>query len=104
MSVAVAGTTAFGVFGRGFTRVIRKIVRQLQVWDTDSCAFITLEPGVVLSECRIRRNNFARTDSGTETYVMEFRAANHRCTCPLFAFQPRTQAVDPNPARQVVST
>jgi hypothetical protein len=25
---------------------------------------------------------------------MEFRAADHKCTCPLFAFQPRTQAVE----------
>ena len=83
--------------------MIREIVRQLQVWDTDLCALITLEPGVVLSECRIRRNNFARTDSGTETYVMEFRAANHRCTCPLFAFQPRTQSVESSPAIETLS-
>ena len=74
--------------------MIREIVRQLQVWDTDSCAFVTLEPGAVLSECRIRRNHLYGTDSGAETYVMEFRAADHKCTCPLFAFQPRTQAVD----------
>ena len=74
--------------------MIREIVRQLQVWDTDSCAFVTLEPGAVLSECRIRRNAFVGADLGAETYVMEFRAADHKCTCPLFAFQPRTQAVE----------
>jgi hypothetical protein len=86
--------------------VIREIVRQLQVWDTDSCAFVMLEPGAVLSDCRIRRNPFAGADSGTETYVMEFRAADHKCTCPLFAFQPRTQTMDSNrdsnPARETL--
>ena len=98
------GTTAFGIQVRGFVRVIREIVRQLQVWDTDSCAFVTLEPGAVLSECRIRRNAFPGGDSGAETYVMEFRAADHKCTCPLFAFQPRTQAVDLNAVRETLST
>ena len=82
--------------------MLREIVRPLQVWDTDSCAFITLEPGAVLSECRIRRNDLAG-DSGAETYVMEFRAANHRCTCPLFAFQPRTQSVESSPALETLS-
>ena len=83
--------------------MIREIVRQLQVWDTDSCAFVTLEPGAVLSDCRIRRNTCAATDDGADIYVVEFRAANHRCTCPLFAFQPRTQSVEPNPAREALS-
>ena len=63
-------------------------------------------PGAVLSECRIRRNPFPGADSGTETYVMEFRAADRKCTCPLFAFQPRTQVVDSplDSARESVST
>jgi hypothetical protein len=48
-----------------------------------------LQPGVVLSGCRILRND----TSGAEPYVVEFDSAGRRYSCPLFAFQPRTQAL-----------
>ena len=48
-----------------------------------------LQQGSILSACRMLRNHAA----GAEPYVMEFASAGHRYTCPLFAFQPRTQAI-----------
>ena len=61
----------------------------LAVWDMDVCSTSLLPPGTILSACRILRNRAA----GTEPYVMEFDSAGHRYSCPLFTFQPRTQAL-----------
>ena len=66
----------------------REIIRPLAVWDTDVCYMSVLPPGVILSGCRILRSDA----SGAEPYVVEFDSAGHRYSCPLFAFQPRTQA------------
>ena len=67
----------------------RQITRPLAAWDQDDGSTWVLAPGDILSGCRIRRN----TASGDEPYVMEFLSAGRRYTCPLFAFQPRTQAL-----------
>ena len=67
----------------------REIIRPLAVWDIDVCYTSVLEPGSVLSGCRILRNDA----SGAEPYVVEFDSDGHRYSCPLFAFQPRTQAL-----------
>jgi hypothetical protein len=48
-----------------------------------------LQPGMILSGCRILRSDA----SGAEPYVVEFDSDGHRYSCPLFAFQPRTQAL-----------
>jgi hypothetical protein len=53
----------------------------------------TLEPGAMLSGCRIEPNTVAQPDSGVEPYVVEFLSAGRRYVCPLFCFQPRTQTV-----------
>ena len=67
----------------------REIIRPLAAWDEDDCCSRDLKPGAILYGCRILRN---RTP-GSEPYVMEFEFAGHRYCCPLFAFQPRTQAL-----------
>jgi hypothetical protein len=61
----------------------------LTAWDRDVCSTSVLQPGTTLSACRILRNRA----SGAEPYVMEFDSAGHRYCCPLFTFQPRTQAL-----------
>jgi hypothetical protein len=52
-------------------------------------ATTVLQPGAVLSACRILRNQLP----GAEPYVAEFACAGRRYSCPLFLFQPRTQAL-----------
>ncbi len=59
------------------------------MWDADVCYTSVLQPGIVLSGCRILRNDA----SGAEPYVVEFDSAGRRYSCPLFTFQPRTQTV-----------
>lgn len=67
----------------------REVIRPLAAWDKDVCATSVLQPGTLLSACRILRNHAA----GAEPYAMEFDSAGHRYSCPLFTFQPRTQAL-----------
>jgi len=74
---------------RGFLQVNREITRPLAAWDTDVFSTLVLQPGSVLSACRILRHNAP----GAEPYVMEFRSAGHRYSCPLFTFQARTQVL-----------
>ena len=59
------------------------------MWDTDVRYMSVLQPGIIVSGCRILRSDA----SGAEPYVVEFDSAGRRYSCPLFAFQPRTQAV-----------
>ena len=87
MSAAVADLLYCG----DLESVDREIIRPLAVWDTDVCYMSVLQPGVVLSGCRILRNDA----TGAEPYVVEFDSAGRRYSCPLFAFQPRTQALAP---------
>ena len=68
--------------------MLREITRQLMAWDAGARSAVTLEPGAVLSNCRIHRN----CEDG-EPYVMEFQHSGRLYSCPLFRFQPRTQAV-----------
>ena len=79
-----------------------EIIRKLAAWDADNASSWILEPGTVLSECRILRNNAP----GTEPYLMGFESAGHRYSCPLFAFQARTQvraATETQPADPTVT-
>jgi hypothetical protein len=80
-------------------QVDREIIKPLAVWDTDVCYTSFLQPGIVLSGCRILRSDA----SGAEPYVVEFDSAGHRYSCPLFAFQPRTQALTAAPELQLVA-
>jgi hypothetical protein len=62
----------------------------------------------MLSGCRIRRNSAAEIAAGGEPYLMEFQSFGFQYACPLFQFQPRTQAVElvaleGNSAREAVA-
>jgi hypothetical protein len=71
----------------GLERVNREIIRPLAAWDVEDCATVVLDPGAILSGCRILRDNAP----GAEPYPVEFNCEQHRYSCPLFVFQPRTQ-------------
>jgi hypothetical protein len=53
-----------------------------------------LEPGAILSGCRIRPNGRIQLFAEVEPYVMEFHSSGRQYACPLFSFQPRTETVE----------
>ena len=71
---------------------MREVIQALPVWDADLGRQTLLAPGTVLAMCRIRRQ--WKSEDGIEEYAMEFETGGHRYACPLFRFQPRTQAID----------
>jgi hypothetical protein len=71
-------------------QVLREVIRSLKAWDTVECSFVMLEPGAILSGCRIHPGRGPET----EPYVMEFHSCGRHYACPLYSFQPRTQAVE----------
>jgi hypothetical protein len=73
----------------GIFRVNREIIKPLAAWNLDVCSKSLLQPGAILSACRILHNHAP----GAEPYVVEFDFAGHHYSCPLFAFQPRTQSL-----------
>ena len=87
VGVSVAVAHHFGL--RGLERVDREIIRPLDAWDMDDLYTTVLQPGAILSRCRIRCNRAP----GAEPYVVEFEFAGHRYFCPLFSFQPRTRTL-----------
>ena len=84
--------------------MLRVVISSLKAWDTVACAPVTLAPGEILSDCRIRCNEPMHPPSEIEAhaveahevepYVVEFHSSGRRYACPLFSFQPRTQAVE----------
>ena len=74
--------------------MIREVIGPLAAWDVAAGSDVTLEPGAILYACRIRSHSHAETETGAEAYVMEFQSSGRPYSCPLFRFQPRTQAVD----------
>ena len=80
----------FGLRGlRGLERVDREIIRPLDAWDMDDLYTTVLQPGAIVSRCRILSNRAP----GAEPYVVEFEFDGRRYFCPLFSFQPRTQTL-----------
>jgi hypothetical protein len=53
-----------------------------------------LEPGAILTGCRIQPNGRMGPAPGVEPYVMEFQSCGRQYRCPLCSFQPRTQPVE----------
>ena len=74
--------------------MLRETISTLDVWDIAGRSEGTLEPGVLLSRCRIRRHSQSEVESGAEAYAVELQAASRHCVCPLFRFQPRTKSVE----------
>jgi len=74
---------------RGFNRVTRVTIRILSVRETSiSNSRALLPPGTVLTDCVVRRGSVA----GVEPYEVCFHADGRQYACPLYAFQPRTEA------------
>jgi hypothetical protein len=69
-------------FCSGILRVTRVTIRDLFVQD------IVIPAGTLLSECRV-----VRQSAGLEPYLVHFASEGCWYTCPLYVFQPRTQAL-----------
>jgi len=55
---------------------------------------VKVEPGAVVQSCHIRTNGPSEPNGASEPYVVQFHFGGRVCTCPLFLFQSRTQAMD----------
>jgi hypothetical protein len=84
--------------GENGEKPMREVIRPLLVWDVSAGSAVLLEPGVVLSSCRIRKNGSLDASGEAEAYLMEFAWSGKTYRCPLTKFQPRTQAVLCQPA------
>lgn len=71
-------------------RLSRVTIASLAVWETATGKPVQLPPGVVLDACRT-----VRQDHGGGAYSMEFRTGGVVYRCPLYAFQPRTEVLEP---------
>ena len=56
---------------------------------------MVLPPGTLLSECSVVRQ---QSSEGIEPYLVHFAAGGRQYCCPLYIFQPRTEAISPESA------
>ncbi|HKA02356.1 MAG TPA: hypothetical protein VKE70_37855 [Candidatus Solibacter sp.] len=76
-------------FARGLKRVTRVTIGVLSVReDSPSGSAVLLPLGTVLSECCVFRRPLA---AECDPYEVRFLANGRSYTCPLYAFQPRTE-------------
>ena len=68
----------------------RVTIANLTVWETATGKSVLLPPGIALDECRT-----VRLGRSHGTYSMEFRTGGVAYHCPLYAFQARTEVVEP---------
>ena len=78
--------------------MLREVIRPFQARDAVACSAATVDPGAVLSACRIRR---LAGNGESEAYGVEFHWLGRRYTCPLYLFQARTLAVETVPAEEI---
>ena len=76
----------------------RVTIRSLFVQETPISTSAVLPPGTILSECRVVRHHVAE---GAEPYLVHFASGGRSYTCPLYAFQPRTEALDAESAESL---
>ena len=72
---------------------MREVIYSLRVWDAAVRRQTLLPPGTILKACQIRRK--LNGEEGVEEYAVEFESGGRQYACPLFLFQPRTHAVEP---------
>ena len=101
VSAAVKGTNR----QRGF-EVLRETVGKLAVEDIVARTGVVLEPGTALTLYRIERNSSPQPPA--DVYQVVFESGGHWYRCPLYRFQPRTQAREAvseqgTPAREAVA-
>ena len=71
-----------------------EVISSLKAWNPAGHREVTLPPGTILTECRIRSHGNFGADESVEAYIMEFEFEGQTFACPLFLFQPRTERVD----------
>jgi len=86
--------------------MLRETVGKLAVEDIVALTATVLEPGTVLTLYRIERNIGPQPSS--DVYQVVFESGGRQYRCPLYRFQPRTQAlaaeqVHGTPAREAVA-
>ena len=80
--------------------MLREVIDTLQVQTCRDRSVIALEPGTLLSRCRIVRSANIGAGLDSAVYVMAFAVSDRDYTCPLVRFLPRTQTVEPAPAAE----
>ena len=65
----------------------RVTIRPLAVWETPISHPTVLPAGIVLTQCQVVRTS-------DEPYVVRFDCDGGSYWCPLYAFQPRTEALE----------
>ena len=78
--------------------VSRRIVKPLAAREAAGSSIVILPPDTRIQSCQIV---FNRTPGG-DPYAVEFEASGKRYTCPLFLFQPRTEAIVEQPLESAV--
>ncbi len=86
--------------------MLRETLSNLAVEDIVAQTGTVLEPGTVLTLCRIERNSSPQPPS--DVYQVVFESGGRWYRCPLYRFQPRTQALEAareqgTPARDAVA-
>ena len=89
----------------GDVNLLREATNPFSAWDIEGRMEVTLEPGLLLSRCRVRRHSQDEIDCGADAYSVEFQTGGRNYVCPLFRFQPRTRtvALDPSQTIQAVA-
>jgi len=72
-------------------KLLREVIRSFKAWDAVANCAAMLDPGAVLSACRVQRS---ACYTGAEAYGVEFQLLGRRYTCPLYLFQARTQVAE----------
>jgi len=75
--------------------VSRTVIRKIVAKDAAGSTGFSVEPGAVLEDCRVVRNDVAAP--AVDVYVVEFEFAGRRLHYPLVDFQARTEALQPVP-------
>jgi len=69
---------------------MRVTIRPLSVWETSVSSSTVLPAGALLADCKVLRRP---TTGLEEPYIVHFDSGGRSYTCPLYQFQPRTEAV-----------
>ena len=90
---AIGVSVAVDTTGNGDV-VHRAITDVLSVWDPAGNCFVTLQPGAVLRECRVRSSVRIGPEGRSTAYVAEFEVDARTYYCPLYRFLPRTYLLE----------
>jgi hypothetical protein len=83
--------------------VERIITAQLRVWDAAALSHINLAPGAPVVHYQVHRSTRTGIDGPEEPYAMHFESGGRKYSCPLAAFQARTQPTQKSSAADAVA-